>query len=171
MDAHLVSQAPARLEPAKNKSLTSFFTLFRSFSLRSTSFHLVSFQSTSMLFAQTFTVLPPCAAQTRTPVQRYIIVTHDVPVSKFIASSSHFVICVSLQYAWNAAWNSASISDDFFRSTVFVPVPGNLDSLSSISSLALINSSCFPKIAVRRMSSLVLHPPQAPDERALPSIA
>ena len=81
------------LSPAKPKSLTS---LFRSSSLRSRSFHLVSFQSTSILFTQAFTVprplLPPCAAGGRTPVQRYMsraIVTHDVPVSKFISSSSH----------------------------------------------------------------------------------
>ena len=44
-------------------------------------------------------------------MQRYIsraTVTHDVPVSKFNSGSSHFLICVSLQYAWKAAKNSGT---------------------------------------------------------------
>ena len=67
MDAHLVSQTPARLEAREAQvSLTLFVVIFRSSSLRPGSFHLVSFQSDSMLCAQAFhrsqALLPSCAA-------------------------------------------------------------------------------------------------------------
>ena len=59
----------------RSPNLSHHSSFFRSSSLRSGSFHLVSFQSASILFAQTITVprplLPPCAAEGRTPVQRY----------------------------------------------------------------------------------------------------
>ena len=85
VDAHLVS------------------ILFRSSSLCSRSFHVVFFPECLNALRPGFHRSQASSSTCcREAVQKYMSranVTHDVPVSKFISASSHFLICASLQYA------------------------------------------------------------------------
>ena len=68
-------------------------------------------------------------------------VTHDVPVSKFNSRSYHFLICVSLQYAWKAAKNSGTHLSRFLCPQCVVPVQCDLQRFSLSSFLFSMDSS------------------------------
>ena len=81
VDAHLVSQASARLETHKAQVSHIFFVLLLYLNALRPGFHRSQASSSSMRCRGT--------------------VTHD-------SASSHFLICVSLQYVWNAAKKSSA---------------------------------------------------------------
>ena len=115
MDAHLVLQSSARLEPRKaqvsHTGCRPSLHFFPSLWILPPRF----FPELPPRFAQAFSVpqprLPPCAVGGWMPVVQFMsnaIVTHEVPVSKFIPRSLLALICVSLQYTWKAARNSGA---------------------------------------------------------------